>query len=254
MEFNSKAAVLNNLTSIDENNRNKLKEVNNSLVARGSTNIIVCLGTLQSCLAQNFKIELTLGKGVTVTKTFGPEFGPTSNVPLTINVGSFSSDTERDFVLISKIESLSSEAEEAVLIEAKVSCSIEGKVFSKNAVLALKLVSDPAMIGQPCKTIEENLLRVEAAELIKEAESDISKGNFTKAESKIQTYQARVDSMDIDSSIKEKMSKMVKIDLLQNKKQMKSLARDLNDQAFNPESKNQVQMNFKQKKLMMRRV
>lgn len=80
---------------------------------------IACLGTLQSCLAQNFRIELTLSKGVTVTKTFGP----TSNTPLTINVGGFSSVTERDFILISKIENLSSEVEEAVLIETKISRS-----------------------------------------------------------------------------------------------------------------------------------
>lgn len=55
--------------------------------------------------------------------------------------------------------------------------------------------------------------------------------------------------MDIDSSIKEQMNKMVKINLLQIKTEMKFI-----DQAINPESKNQVQTNFKPENLMMKRV
>lgn len=349
VQFNDKAEVLSNLTAIEEIARKRLKGVNNSLTARGSTNIvaglrtaidlltqrkevndisaifllsdgddtcgnklpafkaffaqldlqpsqnnyqihsfgygddhneeilcmisdrkqgkfynivtlskvedcfIACLGTLLSCLAQNFKIELTPAKGVSVTKTFGPLFGPTANRPLTINVGSFSSDTERDFVLITKIESLPNDVEEVVIIEAKVTCSIDDRTFSKTAVLTLKLVSDPSLIGQPCKIVEENLLRVEAAELIKEAEMDINNGDISQAETKVKSYQARVERTEIDSIAKEKMTKMVNLDLLKNKKEMKSLARDLNDQSFNPESKAETKINFAQERLMKKK-
>ena len=349
VQFNSSAEVLSNLTAIEGDAREKLKKVNGSLAAKGSTNIvaglqsavdlltrrrevndistvfllsdgddtcgnklstfkaffaqldlqpslsnfqihsfgygddhneeilcmisdrkqgkfynivtlskvedcfIACLGTLLSCLAQNFVIELTPAKGVSVTKTFGPLFGPMTNIPLVINVGNFSSDTERDFVLITKIESLPIDVEEVVIVEAKVTCSIDDRTFSKAAVLTLKLVSDPSLIGHPCKIVEENLLRVEAAELIKEAELDINNGDVSLAETKVKSYQARVEGMEIDSSTKEKMNKMVNLDLLKNKKEMKSLARDLNDQSFNPESKAATRVNFVQEKLMKKK-
>jgi hypothetical protein len=102
------------------------------------------------------------------------------------SVGGIATGIEKNVLM--EIEVMNTESSEVVDIGfAILSFVAEGKSYTIKKELVMK-VSQDGNLGEICKKLEENLLRVKAGEVLQQAQDDIKKGDFEMAKNKMRAF------------------------------------------------------------------
>lgn len=211
---------------------------------------VACLGTILASFSNFARAELFPSEQVSFVETFGLEWGPKNAVPVQLELRSLAFDVEKHYMAKVLIKELPKNATDAVLIRATLLFVYDDLKLKKEAELKVKLVASPDQLGQPVKTVFDNLVRVEAAQVLKEAEDDMSRGDQTHAHQKIDDYNAKLDTYACSAEMKQKLKQIVVKSELQSKKMVTQTKVMLQNEEWVPGMINAQSMNQGQQVLM----
>lgn len=215
---------------------------------------IECLGYLMSLFANSAQITITLPKTSKFGKTFGDAWkGDPEKSKLTIILDGLAIGTQKNFLaLISTLVSTKTK-KDSKLVQGTLEFEWQNKKYTFNAELVLDFIST-SNLGKPNQLLEENLLRVQAAEAIKQSQYEFKNGKEELAKKKIlecknlvksnkfvsQEYQAKIDAI-LDENIFAKPKEATQVNEV------------LNKQAYAPGYVNITEMNSVQKRIITKK-
>lgn len=211
---------------------------------------VACLGTILSSFSNYARAELLPTPGVTFVQTFGQEWGPKEALPLQLELRSLAFDVEKHYMAKIEIKEVPTFGTDFVLIRGTLFFVIDEIKMKKEAELRLRLVANQSQIGETVKTVFDNLVRVEAAQVLRDAEEDIDRGNEAEAYNKIDRYNVQMDKYNLSEDVKKKMKNIVVKTELQSKKDMKQYSNMLSNEEYVPCKVNLMSLNSGQERYM----
>ena len=216
---------------------------------------IECLGMLLSIFATKAEITVFLSNGARFVKKYGKNWDSQGSMSKgTLHVGNISVGVEKNFMAEIEVPALAGQQGVIKIAQAILSFETKEKSFNIDADLNLAL-ADGQDLGQASQKVEENLLRVQAAETIAEAEEDYKKGKGAEAKAKIHTFKAQVKANNLISmDYACNLGAMVEDEAYTDSKNMRQLEDALAFQAYKPGMKaNLAPMNSVQNEMLRKK-
>jgi Mg-chelatase subunit ChlD len=216
---------------------------------------IECLGYLMSIFAQKAEITVFISNSAVLKKRHGSNWDSVNSLSKsTLSIGSIAIGVEKNFIAEIEIPACSSLKGTFQFAQAIMTFDTQEKSYKISADFSLTIV-DSDNLGECNSKVEENLIRVQAAETIKEAEEDFLIGNVEGAKCRIQNFKADTQNNQfIGFDFANNMDCMMMEDIFEKPKEMKQVTEVLSKQAYAPGYVNITEMNSVQKQMRAKKV
>lgn len=215
---------------------------------------IECLGYLMSLFANSALIIVSFQKPGKFVKTFGNVWkGDAEKEKLTITLDGLAIGVQKNFLALISVFISSKTKKGSKLVEATLEFECQGKKYNLKAELVLEFILN-GTLGQPCQSLEENLLRVQAAEAIKKAQGEFGNGKENIAKKTILDCKSLVKSNKIVSpEYQAKIDAILEENIFAKPKEAAQVNEVLSKQAYAPGYINVTEMNSVQKGIITKK-
>lgn len=213
---------------------------------------IDCMGFLMSIFATQAEITLFMNDKALISKKFGTNFSQDVNQSkASIKVGNIALGLERNYILYVEVPS-TDELSEIKIISGILNFVADKQNFMIESNLVLKVVEE-ADLGKTNTKVEQNILRVEAAEVLKQATEDFKKGDVKEARSKLMCFKSANVYGKTNKEEEARMDCLLDDNLFDDEKNVMENEQILSKQAYRPMKACYQTSNSMQKDMIQRK-
>jgi Mg-chelatase subunit ChlD len=214
---------------------------------------IDCMGFLMSVFGSQAEVAVYVNGKARIVNRFGTNWVQDGNgAKGTLKVGNLAAGKERNFIV--ELEIPPTAEETAVNVCSGILNFIaDGQNHMLEAKLQLAVAID-GDLGTKNMKVEANVVRVQAAEALRDAEEKVRTGQVHLAKANIAQYKAKLRSQGVAEEEQERIECLLNDDVIDNAKDMLENRDILGQQAFRPgkacySASNQMQERFMSKKM-----
>lgn len=217
---------------------------------------IECLGFLLSVFAKNAKIEVQFAKNASLVRKYGPHWDAENSKERTsLDIGTIAIGIEKNNILEFEIidwASITSDTFE--IAKGFLTFEIDGKKYTIKATVDLTLTKDDDL-GPLNAKVEENLIRVQAAEILELAARDYRTGFSDAANDRIQAFKCRaMQNSFIANDFRNNLNRILDDhDAFEDERTYKQISHTLLKQSYAPGHSGFHRMNQKQERMYSKR-
>lgn len=215
---------------------------------------IECLGFMMSMFAKNAEITLFLNGAVKFVKKYGTNWDSQNALAkATIRVGGIAIGVEKNNIADIELPDLSNFETSIKIGQAILTFEAKDKSYNISTELYLEITNGDDL-GPGSAKVEENIVRVQAVEVLKEAEEDYQKGDKLKAKTRIAEFKmAKKAYKNVDEKYDVQIECMMDEDIVEKSKDLRQIEGALTRQMYAPGHVNLYSMNSVQKNLLSKK-
>jgi Mg-chelatase subunit ChlD len=215
---------------------------------------IECLGFMMSMFAKNAEVTVFLNSPVKFVNRYGTNWDAQNALAkATIRVGGIAIGSEKNNIAEIELPDLSTYETSIKIGQAILTFEAKDKSFNLPADLFLE-IAEGDDLGPTNSKVEENLVRVKAAQVLQEAEADIKCGNIAQARTKIANFKASKKAYKgVSAQYDANIDCMMEEEVINDSKQRMQINKALSAQMYAPGYANVESMNSVQKKMMSKK-
>lgn len=210
-----------------------------------------CLGYLMSVFAGQAEVSVYMNGKSAIVKRYGTNWTQEVNPGKgTLKVGNLAVGKERNFIATVDVPPTGDLAE-IKICSAILNYVAEGVNHMAEASLILPVVNDQDLGAKNLK-VEQNVIREQAAETLKEATEDYKKGDVKMAKEKIRHFKADLEMKAAPKEEQARVASLMTEDIFEDQKNLMENEQILSKQAYRPmkaaySASNQFQMAMNKK-------
>lgn len=210
-----------------------------------------CLGYLMSVFAGQAEVSVYMNGKSTISKRYGSSWTQEVNPGKgTLKVGNLAVGKERNFIATIEVPP-TEDLSEVKICSAILNYVADGVNHMVEASLILHVAKDEDL-GTKNLKVEQNVIREQAAETLKEATEDFKKGDAKKAREKIKNFKADLESKSAPVEEQARVAELMCDDIFEDQKNLMENEQILSKQVYRPmkaaySSSNQTQMRMNSK-------
>jgi Mg-chelatase subunit ChlD len=215
---------------------------------------IECLGFMMSMFAKNAEITVFLSGAVKFIDKYGVNWDSQNALAkATIRVGGIAIGVEKNNIAEIELPDLSNIETSIKIGQAILTFEVKGKSYNISTELFLEVTNEDDL-GPGNANVEENIVRVQAAKVLKEVEQDVQKGDKFQARTRLAQFkQAKKAYKHMDAKWEEQLDCMMDEEIVEKSKELKQMECVLEKQTYAPGYANIMSMNSVQKTMMAKK-
>ena len=194
---------------------------------------IECLSKLMTSFAHHATIRVKLGDDMVYSHKYGPNWD--GNDENRLSVGSIYSEMKKNYLFKINIPAIKEDEDKIKLLNVTLNFTINGKHYEKRAELVLDLVDFDYELGKVNCEVEENLHRLEAAEVARQVRREYRHGNWAQAETKMHSFKIRsTQNQHLSMDYKNKITDIFSKDNMNDQRYSKQVEEMMIKQEYRP--------------------